>query len=268
MGLLVAEVLVAGVLVVVAGRRRFAWGDALEPQAVTATMSAPATATVRPHRRDAPTKLWSPPPACRSTTDGFGPTSRRVTNGIIAGARAVLRSVADQKSMTSPRRAIACAAMERTDVLVVGAGIVGLGTARAVKRASPDCTVTVVEKEPAVALHQSGRNSGVIHAGVYYPPGSDKARFCTAGRISMVEYCKDHGIDHAVSGKVVVALDEEEATRLRELERRCAVNAVRRGDDRAGAVGRTRASYPRRCRVARTRHRHCRLRRSLPITGS
>jgi len=104
---------------------------------------------------------------------------------------------------------------------------VGLATARAVRRAHPDRSVTVVEKEPAVALHQSGRNSGVIHAGVYYPPGSDKARFCAAGRISMVEYCKDHGIDHAVSGKVVVALDEPEATRLSELERRCAANRVR-----------------------------------------
>lgn len=117
--------------------------------------------------------------------------------------------------------------MDRTDVLVVGAGIVGLATARAVTRAHPDCSVTVVEKESAVAFHQSGRNSGVIHAGVYYPPGSDKARLCTAGRISMVEYCTRHGIDHAISGKVIVALDEDEATRLRELERRCAANAVR-----------------------------------------
>ena len=117
--------------------------------------------------------------------------------------------------------------MDRTDVLVVGAGIVGLATARAVVRAHPGRSVVVVEKEPAVGRHQSGRNSGVIHAGVYYLPGSEKARLCTAGRISMVEYCKDRGIDHAISGKVVVALDADEATRLTELEHRCAANGVR-----------------------------------------
>ena len=117
--------------------------------------------------------------------------------------------------------------MDRADVLVVGAGIVGLATARAAVRAHPGHTVTIVEKETAVGQHQSGRNSGVIHAGVYYAPGSEKARLCTAGRISMVEYCKEHGIDHAVTGKIVVALDAEEATRLTELERRCTANGVR-----------------------------------------
>jgi (S)-2-hydroxyglutarate dehydrogenase len=117
--------------------------------------------------------------------------------------------------------------MDRADVVVVGAGIVGLATARAVLRAHPDRSVVVLEKESSVGLHQSGRNSGVIHAGVYYQPGSDKARLCTAGRISMVQYCRDHGIDHAVCGKVVVALDEADRGRLAELERRCAANGVR-----------------------------------------
>src|SRR5262245_63403155 len=102
--------------------------------------------------------------------------------------------------------------MERADVVVVGAGIVGLATARAVIKAKPGSSVVVLEKESRVAAHQSGRNSGVIHAGVYYPPGSDKARFCTAGRISMVEYCKDHGIEHDVCGKVVVAEDDQDRT--------------------------------------------------------
>ena len=100
--------------------------------------------------------------------------------------------------------------MERADVLVVGGGIVGLATARAVLRAHPDRSVVVVEKEASVGAHQSGRNSGVIHAGVYYPPGSDKARLCTAGRVSMVEYCREHGIEHAVCGKVVVAHDDDD----------------------------------------------------------
>ncbi len=117
--------------------------------------------------------------------------------------------------------------MDRADVVVVGAGIVGLATARAILRAHPDRSVVVLEKEPSVGVHQSGRNSGVIHAGVYYQPGSDKARLCTAGRISMVQYCQDHGINHAVCGKVVVAIDAADRHRLEELERRCAVNGVR-----------------------------------------
>ena len=117
--------------------------------------------------------------------------------------------------------------MERADVLVVGAGIVGLATARAILRAHPGQSVVVVEKEAEVARHQSGRNSGVIHAGVYYEPGSYKARLCTAGRISMVEYCREHGIDHRITGKVVVALDADDRGRLVELERRCLANGVR-----------------------------------------
>src|SRR5690348_10936735 len=117
--------------------------------------------------------------------------------------------------------------MERVDVLVVGGGIVGLATARALLCERPDRRVVIVEKEDAVATHQSGRNSGVIHAGVYYQPGSAKARLCTAGRTSMVAYCAEHGIDHAVCGKVVVAVDEVERARLAELERRCRANRVR-----------------------------------------
>ena len=125
--------------------------------------------------------------------------------------------------------------MERAEVVVVGAGIVGLATARAILRSYPGRSVHVLEKELSVATHQSGRNSGVIHAGVYYQPGSDKARLCTAGRISMVQYCRDHDIDHEVCGKVVVALDEADRDRLHELERRCAANGVR-----AETIGRER----------------------------
>jgi L-2-hydroxyglutarate oxidase len=117
--------------------------------------------------------------------------------------------------------------MQRVDVLVVGGGIVGLATARAVLRARPEQSVVVVEKEASVGAHQSGRNSGVIHAGVYYAPGSDKARLCGAGRTSMVEYCRQHGIAHAVCGKVVVASRHDDRDRLAELERRCAANGVR-----------------------------------------
>ncbi|MGZ6993917.1 MAG: L-2-hydroxyglutarate oxidase [Acidimicrobiia bacterium] len=117
--------------------------------------------------------------------------------------------------------------MDRGDVVVVGAGIVGLATARAILTARPASRVIVLDKEAATGQHQSGRNSGVIHAGVYYPPGSDKARLCTAGRMSMVEYSRQHGIAHEVCGKVVVATDDEERGRLSELERRCRANGVR-----------------------------------------
>jgi L-2-hydroxyglutarate oxidase len=117
--------------------------------------------------------------------------------------------------------------VERVDVVVVGAGIVGLATARAIQDVSPTARVVVVDKEGSLASHQSGRNSGVIHAGVYYPPGSEKARLCAAGRTSMVEYCRDHGIAHDVCGKVVVAVNEGERPQLAELERRCRANGVR-----------------------------------------
>src|SRR5689334_12566740 len=117
--------------------------------------------------------------------------------------------------------------MERADVVVVGGGIVGLATARAVLCAHPGTSVVVLEKETTVGAHQSGRNSGVIHAGVYYQPGSDKARLCSAGRQSMVVYCREHGIEHAVCGKVVVAQDDADRARLEELQRRCGANGVR-----------------------------------------
>ena len=117
--------------------------------------------------------------------------------------------------------------MERADVVIVGGGIVGLATARAVVCSHPEQSVVVLEKETAVGAHQSGHNSGVIHAGVYYQPGSEKARLCGAGRRSMVEYCREHGIDHEVGGKVVVAHDDAERARLVELRRRCTANGVR-----------------------------------------
>ena len=115
---------------------------------------------------------------------------------------------------------------ERADLVVVGAGIVGLATARAVLQARPGAKVVILDKEGSIAGHQTGRNSGVIHAGVYYKPGSEKARFCTAGREAMVKFCKDNGVAHEICGKVVVATSQEELGPLATLEERCAANHV------------------------------------------
>jgi L-2-hydroxyglutarate oxidase len=113
------------------------------------------------------------------------------------------------------------------DFLIVGAGIVGLATARALQRAVPGALVGVLEKEDRPARHQSGRNSGVIHSGLYYSPGSQKARLCREGRDRMVSYCAARGIPHAVTGKLVVATTPEEQERLDELHRRGSANGLR-----------------------------------------
>ncbi|OKI00330.1 hydroxyglutarate oxidase [Streptomyces sp. CB02923] len=106
------------------------------------------------------------------------------------------------------------------DVLVIGAGIVGLSTAYAITRAAPGTRVVVLEKEPAPARHQTGRNSGVIHSGIYYPPGSLKARFALQGSAEMVKFCLDHDIPHEVTGKLIVATDRSELPRLHGLIQR------------------------------------------------
>src|SRR4028119_1275641 len=90
------------------------------------------------------------------------------------------------------------------DFAVVGGGIVGLSTARALLNRSPGAGVVVLEKEAGWAKHQTGHNSGVIHSGVYYKPGSLKARFAQAGRRAMVEFCQAHGIRFELCGKVIV----------------------------------------------------------------
>ncbi|MGW1840479.1 L-2-hydroxyglutarate oxidase [Streptomyces sp. BBFR2] len=106
------------------------------------------------------------------------------------------------------------------DVLVIGAGIVGLSTAHALTRAVPGLRVTVLEKESGPARHQTGRNSGVIHSGIYYPPGSLKARYALQGSAEMVGFCAEHGIPHEVTGKLIVATDRDELPRLHALIQR------------------------------------------------
>lgn len=123
--------------------------------------------------------------------------------------------------MTSPR-----VGGETADAVVIGAGIVGLATARSILARRPSASVVVLDKEGSIAGHQTGRNSGVIHAGVYYAPGSEKARLCTAGRERMVEFCREHDIAHEVCGKVVVAVTDDELDRLAALNERCVANGV------------------------------------------
>jgi L-2-hydroxyglutarate oxidase LhgO len=109
---------------------------------------------------------------------------------------------------------------------VVGAGIIGLAVARRITELRPDAAVTVLEKEQDVAMHQTGRNSGVVHAGIYYPPGSLKARLCRRGVELLRAYCDERDIPLDECGKLVVALDHSEIDRLRELERRATANGV------------------------------------------
>lgn len=105
-------------------------------------------------------------------------------------------------------------------VVVVGAGIVGLAVARAVRAASPAAHVTVVEKEDGVARHQTGHNTGVIHAGALYPPGSAKTELCVRGAALMKDYCRVHGVPMRELGKLFIAADADEAVRLRALYER------------------------------------------------
>ena len=113
-----------------------------------------------------------------------------------------------------------------TSVCVVGAGIVGLAVARQLTLSVPDVRVTVVDKEDAVGRHQTGHNSGVVHAGLYYKPGSLKAELCGRGRSLMRDYCIEKGIPFDEVGKLVIAADDDEVAALREIERRSRDNQV------------------------------------------
>ncbi|HLV74997.1 MAG TPA: L-2-hydroxyglutarate oxidase [Vulgatibacteraceae bacterium] len=109
---------------------------------------------------------------------------------------------------------------------IVGAGIVGLALGREITRRRPGTRVVVLEKEDRVAAHQTGHNSGVVHAGIYYRPGSLKAELCTRGKAMLREYCAERRIPYDECGKLVVAVDEDDVARLDDLEARAAENAV------------------------------------------
>src|SRR5687767_2730004 len=114
----------------------------------------------------------------------------------------------------------AAAAPSRCDLLVVGGGIVGLAVARELLARRPDASLCVLEREPRICAHQTGHSSGVIHAGIYYAPGSLKARLCVRGARELYAYCEERGIPAERHGKLIVATREEELPRLAELERR------------------------------------------------
>lgn len=116
--------------------------------------------------------------------------------------------------------------MQTADLIVVGGGIVGLSTAYRIVLRFPRLKVIVLEKEADVAQHQTGRNSGVIHSGIYYKPGSLKARNCTQGKQELEAFCTEHGIAFDQCGKVIVAVTEAELPALEELHRRAEANGV------------------------------------------
>ena len=115
---------------------------------------------------------------------------------------------------------------ERVDVAVVGGGIVGLATSLSLTDEFPHYSVAILEKEPEVASHQTGHNSGVIHAGIYYKPGSYKAKLCVEGGRLMTEYCEAHGVPFVRCGKVIVATTEDEVPRLEALYERALANGI------------------------------------------
>ncbi len=113
------------------------------------------------------------------------------------------------------------------DIAVVGGGIVGLAVARELTKRNPHARICLLERETDLATHQSGHNSGVIHSGLYYAPGSLKATLCVAGARELYEYCERHGVRHERCGKLVLATDAPEAAALAKLQRRGIINGVR-----------------------------------------
>jgi len=116
--------------------------------------------------------------------------------------------------------------MTKKDVIIIGAGIVGLATAYHLSQNAPEFRITILEKENSLAFHQSGRNSGVLHSGIYYMPGSLKARNCRAGKILMEQFCKEQDIPFQICGKVIVATQESERPALHDIYKRGQTNGV------------------------------------------
>jgi L-2-hydroxyglutarate oxidase LhgO len=116
--------------------------------------------------------------------------------------------------------------MTQPRVIVIGAGIVGLATGLELKLRYPQIDLTILEKESEVARHQTGHNSGVVHSGIYYKPGSLKARLCVSGAQAMYRFCEDHDIPFDICGKVIIATEQSELQRVEELYRRGIANGI------------------------------------------
>ena len=116
--------------------------------------------------------------------------------------------------------------METTDICIIGSGIVGLATAWQISKQHPNLRITILDKESEPAYHQTGHNSGVLHSGIYYKPGSLKAINCRAGKAAMEVFCKEEGIAHDICGKVIVATATEELPQLQNIYKRGQENGV------------------------------------------
>ncbi len=112
------------------------------------------------------------------------------------------------------------------DIVVIGAGIVGLATAMKLTEIYPELRTAVVEKEASAAAHQTGHNSGVIHSGIYYKPGSLKSKLCVSGSQELIRFCREHSIPFELCGKIVIATEPDELPWFHELYRRGAVNGI------------------------------------------
>ncbi len=110
------------------------------------------------------------------------------------------------------------------DYIIIGGGIVGMSTAWQLKRLQPNARILVLEKEADLGLHQTGRNAGVIHAGIYYQPGSLKADFCHRGVEATMQFCRDAGVPFEQCGKLLVATNSTELERMQRLFERCQIN--------------------------------------------
>lgn len=116
--------------------------------------------------------------------------------------------------------------MARTDVIVIGGGIVGLATAYRLSQRYPQKSIRLIEKEASLAFHQTGRNSGVLHSGIYYKPGTLRAKNCRTGKQAMEAFCAEHGIAYEICGKVIVAVSEDELPNLDRIYERGQANGV------------------------------------------
>lgn len=115
---------------------------------------------------------------------------------------------------------------KRYDIVLIGGGIVGVSTAWNLRQRYPEASMLLIEKEPILAGHQTGHNSGVVHAGVYYPHGSLKADFCKRGAACTEKFCREHNIPYEKCGKLVVATSDDECRRMDLLERNCHINGI------------------------------------------